>query len=1029
MSTIALCIVVVAAGSEVSLVRTFDLAALHRTATGIGYSNGNLYVIEDNFLIDDSVYVYSTSGEWQEEAEFSLDEANRHPGGIASADGRFYVTDENDRRVYAYDQDGQRNEELDFDLHSDNGYAAGITYAEGRFYVVDQGDEKVYVYQTSGERVSNAEFELSSDNSVPDGITYASGKLFVLDWSNERVYGYTISGERDATVDFNLSASNVSPEGIVYAESHYFVVDDLEDKVFVYKRSGDSEIGLQFVEGLTAERAIDENIPGGIYIGEPITATGQGSLTYSLEGNDSENFAIIPATGQIRTVEGVLYDYETNEQFTFDVSVSDSEGNRETIGVDIAVDDLAPSCTLVDHLKIRSASGNESLNVRWNALPNQEGHARIQGYEVEIKRGSEEVWTNRRTILGRKITGIVYSDLDNDIGYEIRVRPINAEGECEWSDPVVGIPSSNLAPENSLAFHQRFGPYSVGSAERNFRLLTPGRCRYTTGETSLDANCSYEQTDSQTGSIELEFDDPSAASCSVSLVYSSLTAGSFTDECFGAGVNVQVPFDRGFRLPPEETDLDAETSPITAPRTQEEFENFVKGKEDLIPGMGFGCIPIVPVCESQSGYGYIVEQDPETGLSRWILGTYTYENEGASKGVLTFTTNRDEVFELTMDFDARGTVQISIEQTLGSRSSWPGLPEMTFGTEPPTILLPIPPSWEAAIAFETDFAPEDWEDWYANRYETHSLPQNWEPVLFGDLHGDLFSGPSEGLTYFQSSKYDKRGQNRSTITVAFDYPDWMTEDEQDSYHANLTNFQKTVFGSVWEFDLEFIADGVVKATITVRKEGYLPTIVSGLVDFSGGSLDVFPDELLLPDEAPQETGEDVSGVEIAAAATIQSISESDVQTMLVNVSTSEYLPGDWLEPKDGGVQRMMIVGAGNGESQSSKSSKVRNLSSRRIGVVKSGWILPTEPNVSGNSRIFTHWTAGLRATDEPAPQLMHLKVVCMQVGKDIPVRGTRYFSKFKVAREGVETCQRECVLEGGEEIQGCVWGCEDSSTD
>ena len=68
----------------------------------------------------------------------------------------------------------------------------------------------------------------------------------------------------------------------------------------------------------------------------------------------------------------------------------------------------------------------------------------------------------------------------------------------------------------------------------------------------------------------------------------------------------------------------------------------------------------------------------------------------------------------------------------------------------------------------------------------------------------------------------------------------------------------------------------------------------------------------------------MSGVEIAAAVSASQISGADVQTLLISdqgLQQASYSPGDWLEPKDGSNQRMMIVGASQGASAASTASR------------------------------------------------------------------------------------------------------------
>ena len=163
--------------------------------------------------------------------------------------------------------------------------------------------------------------------------------------------------------------------------------------------------------------------------------------------------------------------------------------------------------------------------------------------------------------------------------------------------------------------------------------------------------------------------------------------------------------------------------------------------------------------------------------------------------------------------------------------------------------------------------------------------------------------------------------------------------------------------------------------------------------------------LLPPAAPPQETGKDLTGVEAAAPATPPSISSDSFQTIFIRNSGLQniaYQPGDWLEPKDGSNQRMMIVGgspAGGGTPADGSSPFGRKAGDE--------FELP-----------------GLGRADQSSAGAIALSVVCMQIQKRIPFRGSRFFSQPKSPQGDVETCQRDCVLNEDSEVQGCVWGCE-----
>ena len=1017
-------------GASRAQAAVFELDTANRSPSGIVHANGILHVLDQ---FDGKVYAYTSSGARDADKDFDLSVDNTDPEGITYADGRFFVVDDADGKVFAYHPSGPRDTTADFDLHNFNDSPVGITYAGGRFYVIDDsGSGTVFVYRRSGERDAAAEFDLDANNDVPGGfattgITHAGGRVFVVDWIRTEVFAFRTSGERQPAFDFDLDADNRRPEGIAYGNGNFHVVDDTTHRIFVYAEDGGAAAArLNFPEGIAADRAIPENIPAGINVGAPVSADGDEGLVYTLAGPDAGSFDLLGDTGQIRTKDGVAYDYETKNRHVVEVRAADGDGNRASIEVTIHIVDLAPACASRNDLNLRTNHSDGRLTLRWDPLAARTGHAPVQGYETEIRRGAAGTWTDRRTFLGRNITAAVYGNLDNEVSYQVRARPINAEGDCDWSTPVSGIPTADRAPRDDDEYHDRFGPHPVGTAERNLRLLTPGRCRHTLDGVNLDADCTYERTGPHAGRISLEFDDPSRGSCDVALAYSSLTAGSFIDECFDAGVNTNVAFDRSFRMPPLSDQDDGEEVP-RAPRSQEEFDVLAWGRDDFIPGLGFGCAPVFDTCTFTPGHGYTVGRDADTGLAHYVLGEYTYMNTGPSTGVLTFRDDTGTSYRFTLDFGAAGSVRATVEAPGGDVPVWPGIPhlDLTLGAQP--VLLLVPPYWSAAIAIETDFAP-DQDNW-------HRMGDAPDRSLLGNTYGRLFTGDFDGLRYFRSTLYEKRGRNRATLTYTFGY---YAGGGEEAEYQSLDDFQKEVFGSTWVFDLTFTSDGAARFTLTITKEGHLPTVVEGVVDFHGDgiSVDEFPEELLLPEDPPQASGEDVSGVEVAAAVTTTRIGGDDLLTLLVSASGADYRSGDWLEPKDGSNQRMMIVGAGQGAvvaavdagqgaavagtALSAKASQQQG-----SGFVKTGAAFPLgETYALAAAMAIPPSHGGEAAPLVPGSAFTRLTVVCMQQDQGIPSRGDRYFSRAKIADGEVQLCQKDCVLNEGSNIQACVWECE-----
>ena len=180
--------------------------------------------------------------------------------------------------------------------------------------------------------------------------------------------------------------------------------------------------------------------------------------------------------------------------------------------------------------------------------------------------------------------------------------------------------------------------------------------------------------------------------------------------------------------------------------------------------------------------------------------------------------------------------------------------------------------------------------------------------------------------------------------------------------------------------------------------------------------------MVLIDDPPQASSENVSGVEVAAAVSTPSIGADDVQSFLVSNAGAEYQPGDWLEPKDGSNQRMMVVGTGAGKPVASSDPASSRLHQRILKMQSaisphssptfSSALVPRAKRVSQSA----YWTSSSTFTQ--------LSVVCMQGDHDIPTRGARYFSQPKTAQGAVQLCQQNCVLNETDNIQACVWDCE-----
>ena len=98
------------------------------------------------------------------------------------------------------------------------------------------------------------------------------------------------------------------------------------------------------------DRDVDENLPAGTAVGDPVAAndTIDDVLTYSLSGTDASSFEINPASGQITVGFRTLLDHETTEDYSVIVTATEASGGdpvNETITITVNDVNEAPTVT------------------------------------------------------------------------------------------------------------------------------------------------------------------------------------------------------------------------------------------------------------------------------------------------------------------------------------------------------------------------------------------------------------------------------------------------------------------------------------------------------------------------------------------------------------------------------------------------------------------------------------------------------------------------------------------------------------
>ena len=111
----------------------------------------------------------------------------------------------------------------------------------------------------------------------------------------------------------------------------------------------------------SAVREVPENSPAGTDVGAPVTAVDPDgdTLTYTLEGTDAASFGIGSSTGQIQTISGVTYDFESDNTYFVTVKADDGNGGTNTIFVGISLTDEDESAAVWSATLTPRAAGSD----------------------------------------------------------------------------------------------------------------------------------------------------------------------------------------------------------------------------------------------------------------------------------------------------------------------------------------------------------------------------------------------------------------------------------------------------------------------------------------------------------------------------------------------------------------------------------------------------------------------------------------------------------------------------------------------
>ena len=182
-------------------------------------------------------------------------------------------------------------------------------------------------------------------------------------------------------------------------------------------------------------RQVAENTAAGEAMGDPVTVDfgTDATITHTLEGPDAESFAIDAPSGQLRTREGAVYDFEAGRGFELIVKVAGGLGGVVRIAVTVEVTDVDEPPDQPSPPEVEGVS-SRSVRVSWDEPENM--GPPIEDYDVAYRRPEAQEYTDAEHEGIERELEITH--LRERADYEFRVRASNEEETGAWSEPTLG---------------------------------------------------------------------------------------------------------------------------------------------------------------------------------------------------------------------------------------------------------------------------------------------------------------------------------------------------------------------------------------------------------------------------------------------------------------------------------------------------------------------------------------------------------------------------------------------------------------
>ena len=234
-------------------------------------------------LTDGSALDYETRSSWG----FDISVSDGH-GGSDTVTITVNLMDVNEAPAF-------KNESYEFEIAENT--TADITTLIGAVEAVDPDSHSASFSELTYSLEEGGDADLFTLDPFSHEITYKDGTVF--DYETKSSYEFNVSvtdGSFTATVPVTVKVTDVNEEPEFAKTSYEFTVTENSDVT-------------SFVESIVAV--------------DPDISAENGTLTYSLDGDDAESFVINESTGEITAKDNITFDYEAMAFYSFSVVVTD----------------------------------------------------------------------------------------------------------------------------------------------------------------------------------------------------------------------------------------------------------------------------------------------------------------------------------------------------------------------------------------------------------------------------------------------------------------------------------------------------------------------------------------------------------------------------------------------------------------------------------------------------------------------------------------------------------------------------------